>query len=543
MKKVWFLIISLFLFIMPVSASQVKTVKIDASLNEDGSLDVVETWTVPIQLGSYFEKNFYNASNSEISDIKFIDMRGNNITEVKNFKKSKVNTWCYKDNGRSKVIEMALDVSSVGTYVISYKVSNVINHYSDGTIGLDWTFIGMNTNMSVETINIMLTNNNSFTDLNTALYGIGKDLQLNFVDNKISLNAYSWDGMSNVRLLTVFNGFTFKHYNNRDETFTDWYNTNKSQNVYLNYILNHVSYVTISIVIGILILLVVIIIISKIISSRRTHDEYYGVSTEGNKMVSEYETCKYFQEVPCNYNLYKIAYLAGYFKLANNKSDLVGALILKWVYEGNISLFTKDARPFMRINLPQTSSEATLDIDLYNLLKESSNKGIIEGSLLERYATSHYMRVMSWFNMSASNVINDEIQSGGMTRINHKQSKLQINAKLVQEAEEIQGLKKYMLNFNQVPRTTELTENKYKYLLICSELLGIGDIVGKEILRKTPENIFAQQLVQLESLRYIYKNFYLKADQLYKTTVTDHKLSSVSNDELEIDRLLKQNGK
>ena len=57
---------------------------------------------------------------------------------------------------------------------------------------------------------------------------------------------------------------------------------------------------------------------------------------------------------------------------------------------------------------------------------------------------------------------------------------LVVGEKLIEEANRIQGLKRYLLNFNQVPRQTELTEQGYKYLLCCAELLGIGTDVAKE---------------------------------------------------------------
>ena len=56
---------------------------------------------------------------------------------------------------------------------------------------------------------------------------------------------------------------------------------------------------------------------------------------------------------------------------------------------------------------------------------------------------------------------------------------------IINYGNEIQGLKKYLLNFNQVPRKTELNEDLYQNLLVCAVLLGIGDQgAGAELPRR-----------------------------------------------------------
>ena len=117
---------------------------------------------------------------------------------------------------------------------------------------------------------------------------------------------------------------------------------------------------------------------------------------------------------------------------------------------------------------------------------------------------------------------------------------LELQEPVIEEATNILGLKKYLLNFNQVPRETELTENTYKYLLIYAELLGIGELVAKEILRKNPTNQLALKLLDLEKLRYIYKGFYFKAQELYKT-INKNGLTDISTYNNQIEDILKKN--
>jgi len=143
--------------------------------------------------------------------------------------------------------------------------------------------------------------------------------------------------------------------------------------------------------------------------------------------------------------------------------------------------------------------------------------------------------------MGVSNVINTELMMDTVKRVNKgNKVHLELQDQIIAEAKNLQGLKKYLLNFNQVPRETELTENTYKYLLIYAELFGVGNQVAKEILRKNPDNIYAQKLLDLEGVRFLYKNFYEKAYDKYKL-LNKNNLSDISTIDTEIDSILRKN--
>ena len=100
------------------------------------------------------------------------------------------------------------------------------------------------------------------------------------------------------------------------------------------------------------------------------------------------------------------------------------------------------------------------------------------------------------------------------------------------------GVKKYLLNFNQVPRQTELTQEGYKYLLIMAELLGIGTQVAKEILRKNPDNYMAKSLLDMEDAKFLFRGAYQAALTPYKEVMKHNKIKS--SYDAELDDLLKQ---
>ena len=113
--------------------------------------------------------------------------------------------------------------------------------------------------------------------------------------------------------------------------------------------------------------------------------------------------------------------------------------------------------------------------------------------------------LVSWYDNVIKSVIKDEYIS---RNIHVKGKKIYLNKILYDEALQIEGLKKYLLNFNQVPRQTELTENIYKNLLISSVLLKVDENLYQEILRKNPDNTAGLLLKKFVNVKDIYSNIY-----------------------------------
>ena len=525
MKRIKYLLLIIFLLPFSVLAADIRKDTIEVNLHADGTASITEVWEVQTQKDSYFQKDFFNAEYVEISNIKIVNKSGLEYTYVDKLNKSDRKTYTLVTHDRSKSINMVLDTYKDDVYTITYDVSGMIKHYSDGVYGIDFTFIGINYSMKINNILISIKSDNPFMETNTALFGIGKELALNITDGVINMNTYTYDNKSIVRLFTKFTDMEFERVVEVNKPFEEVYESAKKQNSTIIYILNFISIKAIIIFISVFLTLVLIYVLVKVLSRKKIHDDFYGIDTVNNKEIPRFDDVDYYKDVHI-YNLYKVGFLASYFKISKNRSDLVGGLLLKWIYDGMISVFPKDSKPFIRLNYDSVNDGNQLDVDLFQILRESSQHNIIDGTKLDRFSSSHYLRIMTWFNMGLSNVITDELNVNNIKRVNKMgKVRLELQDNLIDEATKLLGVKKYLLNFNQVPRETELTEGTYKYLLIYAEILGIGESVAKEILRKNPNNQYAQTLLDLEDVRYIYKNFYSKAHEHYKkdtqNTLTD----------------------
>ena len=540
MKKLKYLLLLLFIFPCVVYGSEIRRDLIDVTIHADGTASFTETWEVPQQNDSYFQKDFFNVKGMEISNFKIVNKSGLEYKYVNRLNKDERKTFSRTKHERSVSYNIELDTYKDDVYTITYDVDGMIKKYNDNTYGIDYTFIGINYSMKINSILIKITSEVPLMETNTALYGLGKDLVLNLTDGVINLNTYTYDNKSTVRLFTKFTDLTFDKYINVDSTFQETYDKAKNQNAYVAYILNIISMRTFLILVVIVVLLIGSIITITIINKKKSKKEFNGIDTYMNKTIPTLDEADYYKDISI-YDLYKAGFLASYFNISKNRSDLVGAFLLKWMYDGIVDVFPKDNKPFIRLNHDTLMDDIQLDKDLYGMLKESSLHNIIDGSKLERFSNNHYLRVMTWYNMGVSNVINEAVMVNSVKRINKgNKVHLELQDQMIAEAKNLQGLKKYLLNFNQVPRETELTENTYKYLLIYAELFGIGTQVAKEILRKNPDNIYAQKLLDLDGVRFLYKNFYAKAYDRYKL-LNKNNLSDISTIDTEIDEILRRN--
>lgn len=526
MKKILVTLISLFLFIPSVSAAKITNVDMQIRIDELGDATVTETWIVREQKNEeYLEKYFYGVENAKITDITITDLHNSKYEKVDKIKDNMKFSYSFDDNGKKKSLKFTI-LEEDNTFTISYKVKGMINKYTD-IEGFNWLLVAKTKGQEIGQLNAYISTPSPLDETNTALYGIGDSISVTFKDGKIHLFANNVGSKSTVRLMTTFNEQTFKNAVKIDSTFKEYYTEILEQNEFVEELKDLMSETTTKVVFVLFGVLLIGLGIYKIVLMCKKHDAYAGITTENNLTIDKVQDIKYYDSVPCNGDLYKISFLAGYFQITKNRSNLIGAYLLKWVYEGSVRVNTENGRPYFKL-LTGQRFERKLDSDLYDMLVKASSHNILEGSKLTRYANEHYLRVITWFNMGFNESISEEYAKGNIKKVSQLGNvKVVLNEKLVNEANKIQGLKRYLLNFNQVPRQTELTEEGYKYILVVAELLGIGHDVAKEILRKNPDNIMAKQLLEVEQARSIFKNVYETALTPYKQTVKSKNLNLV----------------
>lgn len=235
-KIVFIIIISIAILFLGITKSEaslkLNELNFDAQINEDGSMNVTETWDINISRTNTLFKTFKRDKTkySEITDVTVKE-----ITLGTNKEFSKINTEmyhvtkdCYYGLINSKgMFEIAWGVgldnsSDTRKYEISYKVTDAIAQYNDYS-ELYWQFIGDDFEISAKKINgTILLPGNAEAKEDIRIWGHTEDLngEIYVTDlNKIefAINDYSSGRYVEVRSLIP---------NNMIETTNRQYNYN-----------------------------------------------------------------------------------------------------------------------------------------------------------------------------------------------------------------------------------------------------------------------------------------------------------------------------
>lgn len=202
-----------------------KNLDFTAQINEDGSMDVVETWDIKVSDTNTLYKTF-KIDKTKYSGISNVFVQDITSGTNKNFKKSDI--WQYHldkghyfggiNNNNEYEIAWGVSISSSSRkqYLIKYTVEDVIKKYND-CAELYWQFVGSEFEISADSITgiIKLPNKVSdkdelkvwghteylngeiyVTDLDIVEFNVNKYKSGNFVEVRIAMPTYLFEKVS-----------------------------------------------------------------------------------------------------------------------------------------------------------------------------------------------------------------------------------------------------------------------------------------------------------------------------------------------------------
>ncbi len=541
MKKLVFTFVLFFFLLVNVNATQMSNQSFKAVIKNDGSADVTITGTFLAQRDTEYKFAFFNVENSIVNNISIEDNYHSHYEKVNKIEKDKALFYQLDDQGYKKFLKFSV-VSEDTTFTINYNISNVVVKFSNGQYGVDWFLLSRTAGLNVGsfTSNISFENEEIISKItNIDFLGLN-DSKPNVSDNKISYSVNSVDSGKSLRLIIAFaNGVDFTNYRSINKEYAEFIDDARNGrefrvlfNAYSNknFLIGFITIVSLALI---------ILIVSFLFIRYGTHDEYYAMEIIDKKTINKGKDIPYYDSVPCQGDLYKLFFVAGYFKLLKNKSDFIGAILFKMFLNDNIELIPgKNGRNIRLRN--DLKIDRDLDQDLYNIMLEASDMKVVSDVKLNRFAKKHFLRLMTWYNMGYSNTITDEFNRNHVSRGAKigKTTKLIFDENFLDYGNKIASMKKYLLNFNQVPRQTALSEDTYKLLLISAQMLGIGKQVAEEIVRKNPNNVYAKKLLEFQTVDYIFKDVYSLALSAYRQTVKNSEIYNY--DEMRNDSLTSQ---
>lgn len=493
-KKMLFGLVIFFMCFISVNAkNRIYNIDMNIYIDKDGNANITETWEVNGSDGTEWYKGYKNIGDSDISNFS-VSMDGKPLT---------YKTWNINESLEDKKGYYGINYITDGlelcfgkydykkhTFILKYDVSNFIFKTSDNDV-LYWTLIDKFSDVDFEKFSINVTSYYSFPDT-LDVWGYGYKGYAYVKDGKISMSTEENSDMNNkyVVLLAKFPLNTFNTNNSSDNffTFNDVFKRAEEGTFDYNYNSTSVGDIILMIFTFGIFGFVIFLIIKVIITS--------GYGYKGNRVIDKKNT-PFFRDIPCNKDIYYANTLIKLNNFGYKETNILGAILLKWVREDKIGFNTSKVGIFNKeesvIDLTRNPSfEMEKEEKLFNMMYKASKDGILEKKEFERWARNNYNSFFNLFSSIESGVERKLRDSGDIyKRISKEECKKKnvLSDKIYNDSKELLGLKLYLNEFSSID-TKEVMEVKlWDEYLMFAYLFGIADKVAKQLKNMYPEVI------------------------------------------------------
>lgn len=485
------------MFIMPISAlaDTIYSVTMDINILEDGTANVKEIWDVKADSGSEWYKTMYELNTSELTNYK-VTMDGKELS----YKDWNVNetlsekSGYYGINYASNGIELCFGKTDYKrhTFVISYTLSNYVFNTNDSQV-LAWVIYPK---ADVNYFSAEISSYYSFPDT-LEVWGYGYKGYAYVENGVIKLSTESGLYNDYVSVLVKFPLSTFNTTNtdSRYQTFDDVYKVAEEGTFEYNYGTDG-NNSTFDIIFIILNFAISFILPFGIVIFGIYQAKTMGYGYINNKTISKKNT-PMFREIPCNKDIY---YANALIKLNNfgyKESNILGAIILKWVKEKKITFKNKTEGIFNKeTSLIDLTGNPIFDNDLekqlFDIMYTASNDGILETKELEKWCKKNYSKFFNLFKKIENRKIDELEEQGHIYKRKNKQEckkKNVMDDTIYEDSKKLYGLKLYLEEFSKMDTKEVLEVHIWDEYLMFAYLFGIADKVAKQLKNMYPEII------------------------------------------------------
>ena len=485
------------MFIMPVSAlaDTIYSVTMDINILEDGTANVKEIWDVKADSGSEWYKTMYELNNSELTNYK-VTMDGKELS----YKDWNVNetmsekSGYYGINYASNGIELCFGKTDYKrhTFIVSYTLSNYIFNTNDSQV-LAWVIYPK---ADVNYFSAEISSYYSFPDT-LEVWGYGYKGYAYVENGVIKLSTESGLYNDYVSVLVKFPLSTFNTTNtdSRYQTFDDVYKVAEEGTFEYDYGTDSSDSIF-DIIFIILNFAISFILPFGIVIFGIYQAKKVGYGYINNKTISKKNT-PMFREIPCNKDIY---YANALIKLNNfgyKESNILGAIILKWVKEKKITFKNKTEGIFNKeTSLIDLTGNPILDNDLekqlFDIMYTASKDGILETKELEKWCKKNYSKFFNLFKKIENRKIDELEEQGHIYKRKNKQEckkKNVMDDTIYEDSKKLYGLKLYLEEFSKMDTKEVLEVHIWDEYLMFAYLFGIADKVAKQLKNMYPEII------------------------------------------------------
>lgn len=518
-KTKYLILFTFFLFIPQVKANSIKNIDMDVFVEKNGDASVTETWKTTSNEGTEIYRGYATKSYS-ISNFTVSDDLGRNYEFLSDWDisgsfsdKAYKNGINYNDDG----IELCWGISQYGnrTYTLKYNISNLVKQYTDNQ-GIYFNFLS--SIKAVDSVKITIHSDEPFSLDNAKIWDFGNNGEINFKDGKIVLTAKNLTESQYIVGLVRFEHNIFNISNITSESFDDVYDSAMSdvKDIEKPFEIKDIFLLLVAAIFfnPILWIVLLMIFINKfnkksekltefILGSRkRSGDLDFGL--DGNVLP---EDVNYYREIPSNKDLERAYWVCLKYSVIPEekvKQGIIGAILLKWIKNGYITVLKmeKGILSFKDNNYAIDLTKITnVDNEIENgllkiLITPAGPNKILEAKEFKKWSKKNYSEVSSWFS-SIDDQVELNLEKEGLITLTQETTQgmfgtsknitiKNVNPKLKEEAAQLKGLKKFLLDFSIMPEREYFEVKTWEEYLIFAQLMGIADKVAEQFSKIYP---------------------------------------------------------
>ncbi len=517
--KIFFIFLISFIaigFTKSVKANSISKITMDIYVNSAGDATITEVWTCNVNQGTEVYHPYYNLGSSEIKDLTVTE-KGKTYQTLSSWNTSgTLDSKAYKC-GINKIlngVELCWGISEFGNhaYTVKYTITNFVSSLNDSQM-IYWTLIPYEFSNPIGTAYIKIHTDFNIPD-SVGVWGYGNYGGTAYVyDGYIEMQS---DGrLETYEYMTILVQFpegTFQTTNTLDHDFDYYLNkANEGSTKYEkrdNSIIDTIFMILPQIVIwG--------TIISAILYTKKSSSNgelRYG--SEGKKISKD---VAYYRDIPCKGDIFRAYYIGYQYGLLKNKTDILGAIILKWIKESKVKIELKEEGKIFKkenaaMNLNDTDIESissNKERSIFIMLKEASKDGVLESKEFEKWCKNHYTRILGWFDEILDEQRKILISEGFIKEVEKVTLKVfknkiyEATPELKKEAIELAGLERYLKEYTLIKDRQAIEVHLFEDYLIFAQIMGIAKEVAKEFKELYPNIIEESNFTSYDHILFI----------------------------------------
>lgn len=200
----------------------------------------------------------------------------------------------------------------------------------------------------------------------------------------------------------------------------------------------------------------------------------------------------YEKELVCQDDYYHLHWLAVTYHINSDFTNILGALLLEWLFSGQISVNTNANGKPISLNFTRPFlGEDEIERSLYNYFLSSTVDGMVDLEKIRSWTTGNYMLMVKWFQDVLDRESSKLLKTFQLQRKDAYASNNLIIATddLYEEAIRVKGVKKFFKASSKNDFQAEYTMGLWKYYLIYAQILGLATPIFRLLKRYYPEYV------------------------------------------------------